>query len=180
MSNQHTVRDAAESDLSAVLRIYAHHVAHSLASFEEVPPSIEEMLARRGAIVSAGLPYLVATRSGEIVGYAYAGRFHSRAAYRYTIENSIYVSHAFHGQGIGKALLGALISRCEAGPWRQMIALIGDSNPVSIRLHESHGFRKVGILKSVGFKFGRWVDVAFMQRALGEGSTSNPIGAPGP
>jgi L-amino acid N-acyltransferase YncA len=171
---QFTIRDAADTDLSSIQRIYAHHVTHSLASFEEIPPSTEEMSARRASIMSSGLPYLVAMQDDEIVGYSYAARFHSRAAYRYTIENSIYVSASFLGQGIGKALLGTLISRCEAGPWRQMIALIGDSNPASIRLHEGHGFTMVGTLRSVGFKFGRWVDVAFMQRALGAGSTGNP------
>jgi L-amino acid N-acyltransferase YncA len=179
MSDQLIVRDAADSDVSAIQCIYAHHVVHSLATFEEVPPTSKEMSARRASIISAGLPYLVATQGGEVVGYCYAGKFHSRAAYRYTIENSIYVSSAFHGRGIGKVLLGTLINRCEAGPWRQMIALIGDSSPVSIRLHQGHGFHMVGTLKSVGFKFGRWVDVAFMQRGLGPGSTSNPIDARG-
>jgi L-amino acid N-acyltransferase YncA len=177
MSDQFIVRDAADTDLPAIQRIYAHHIAHSLATFEEVPPSVEEMSARRASIMSAGLPFLVAAQDGETVGYSYAAKFHSRAAYRYTIENSIYVSNALRGQGIGKALLGALVNRCEAGSWRQMIALIGDSNPVSIRLHEGRGFHMVGTLKSVGFKFGRWVDVAFMQRGLGAGSTSNPINA---
>lgn len=180
MSDQVIVRDAADADLSAIQCIYAHHVANSLATFEEVPPSTEEMTARRASIIGAGLPFLVATQGGEVVGYSYAAKFHSRAAYRYTIENSIYVSDAFRGQGIGKALLGALISRCEAGPWRQMIALVGNSNPVSIRLHESHGFHMVGTLKAVGFKFGQWVDVAFLQRGLGAGSTSNPISAQEP
>lgn len=175
MADQIIVRDAGDTDLPAIQSIYAYHVANSLATFEEVPPSTEEMSARRASIISAGLPYLVAARGGEVVGYSYAAKFHSRAAYRYTIENSIYVSSAFHGQGIGKALLGTLINRCEAGPWRQMIALIGNSNPVSIRLHESHGFHLVGTLKSVGYKFGQWVDVAFMQRGLGAGSTSRPM-----
>lgn len=164
---QFTIRNATESDLAAIQCIYAHHVAHSLASFEEVPPSIDEMSRRRASIISSGLPYLVATHDEEVVGYSYAAKFHSRAAYRYTIENSIYVSHSLLGHGIGRNLLGALIARCEIGPWRQMIALIGDSNPASIRLHESHGFRLVGTLQSVGFKFGRWVDVVFMQRGLG-------------
>jgi L-amino acid N-acyltransferase YncA len=175
--HQFVVREAADTDLSAIQRIYAHHVTHSLATFEEVPPSTEEMSARRASVISSGLPYLVAMQGGEVVGYSYAAKFHSRAAYRYTIENSIYVSNSFLGQGIGKALLGALISRCEAGPWRQMIALIGDSNLASIRLHGGHGFNMVGTLESVGFKFGHWVDVVFMQRGLGAGSTSHPIDA---
>jgi L-amino acid N-acyltransferase YncA len=177
MSDQIIVRDAADADLSAIQRIYAHHVDHSLATFEEVPPSTEDMSARRASIIGAGLPFLVATQGGEVVGYSYAAKFHSRAAYRYTIENSIYVSESLRGQGIGRALLGALVGRCEVGPWRQMIALVGNSNPVSIRLHESHGFHMVGTLKAVGFKFGQWVDVAFLQRSLGAGSTSNPMGA---
>ena len=174
------IRDAADSDHSGIQRIYAHHVAHSLATFEEVPPSIDEMSARRASIMGSGLPFLVATQGSEVVGYSYAAKFHSRAAYRYTIEDSIYVSNSFLGRGIGKALLGALVNRCEAGQWRQMIALIGDGNPASIRLHEGHGFNVVGTLKSVGFKFGRWVDVVFMQRALGAGSTSNPMDASRP
>jgi L-amino acid N-acyltransferase YncA len=174
MSDQIIVRDAADTDLPAIQRIYAHHVANSLATFEEVPPSTDDMAARRASIVSSGLPYLVAQRGDDVVGYSYAAKFHSRAAYRYTIENSIYVASPFHGQGIGKALLGALIDRCEAGPWRQMIALIGDSDPVSIRLHASHGFKTVGTLKAVGYKFGKWVDVAFMQRGLGAGAASRP------
>jgi phosphinothricin acetyltransferase len=171
------IRDAADTDLSAIQSIYAHYVTHGLATFEEVPPSPEEMSARRAAIVSSGLPFLVATRGGEVVGYSYVSKFHSRAAYRYTVEDSVYVSRSLLGQGIGKALLGALIDRCEAGPWRQMIALIGDSSPASVRLHEGHGFKMVGTLKSVGFKFGKWVDVAFMQRGLGAGAASDPVEA---
>jgi phosphinothricin acetyltransferase len=177
LMHQFIIRDAADTDFPAIQRIYAHHVTHGLATFEEVPPSTQEMSARRGSIISYGLPFLVAAQGGEVVGYSYAAKFHSRAAYRYTVENSIYVSDPFLGQGIGKALLGALINRCEAGPWRQMVALIGDSNPASMRLHGGHGFNMVGTLKSVGFKFGHWVDVVFMQRGLGAGSTSNPINA---
>ncbi len=169
------LRDAAEADLVAVQTIYAHHVRHGLASFEEAPPSVEELIARRAAVVAMGLPYLVAEREGVIVGYSYATAYRARAAYRFTVEESVYVAEGFGGQGIGTALLRALITRCEAGLWRQMVAVIGDSaNTPSIALHRRMGFRPVGRLCSVGFKFGRWVDSVMMQRALGAGSRTVP------
>jgi L-amino acid N-acyltransferase YncA len=164
------IRDAIDSDMSAVQAIYAHHVLHGVATFEEVPPSIEEVSARRANIIKQGLPFLVAEIAGEVVGYCYAGPYHSRSAYRYTIEDSIYVADGFGRRGIGDALLRALIARCEAGPWRQMVALIGDSgNAASVALHRSMGFRDVGTLRSTGFKFGHWIDAVVMQRALGAG-----------
>jgi L-amino acid N-acyltransferase YncA len=175
---QVTVRDAQDADMAAVQSIYAHHVLHGLASFEEVPPSVEEIAARRGAVLALGLPYLVGTLAGRVVGYCYAGPYRSRPAYRHTIEDSVYVAEGMAGRGIGRALLRQAISRCEQGPWRQMLAVIGNSgNAGSIALHASLGFQPIGTLRSSGFKFGRWVDTVLMQRALGEGDTTCPATA---
>lgn len=169
------IREAGEEDLGAIARIYAHHVNHGLASFEEVAPTIEEWRARRAAVLDSGLPYLAAELHGEVVGYAYASTYRPRPAYRYTIEDSVYVEAGLRGLGLGSALLAALIERCEAGPWRQMLAVIGDSaNASSIALHRRLGFRYVGNFESVGFKLGRWVDTVLMQRALGAGDRSRP------
>lgn len=169
------VRDASESDLGAIARIYARHVLEGLASFEEVPPTIEQLRPRRAAVLAAGLPYLAAELQGEVVGYAYAGVYRSRRGYRYTIEDSVYVEAGRGGQGVGSALLAALIERCEAGPWRQMLAVIGDSgNAASIALHRRAGFKTVGTFASVGFKLGRWVDTVLMQRPLGPGDRVLP------
>jgi L-amino acid N-acyltransferase YncA len=169
------IRDAVEADMAAIQAIYAHHVLHGLATFEEVPPSVEDLDARRLAILAGGLPYLVAEDAGQVVGYCYAGIYRPRAAYRYTIEDSIYVANDQTGRGVGLALLGELIRRCEAGPWRQMLAVIGDSgNAGSIALHRRCGFEMAGTLRSVGFKLGRWVDSVIMQRALGEGDRNAP------
>jgi phosphinothricin acetyltransferase len=163
-----TVRDAADADMPAIQRIYAPHVLHGLASFEETPPPVEEMAARRVAAIERGLPYLVADVGGTIAGYSYATPYRPRPAYRFTVENSVYVDAARHRCGIGRTLLAVLIARCEAGPWRQMVAVIGDSaNHASIGLHERLGFRWVGTLTAVGFKFGRWVDSVLMQREIG-------------
>jgi phosphinothricin acetyltransferase len=162
------VRDSTEADVAAIQRIYSHHVLHGSASFEEVPPSIGEIVARRASVLELGLPYLAAELNADVVGYSYATTYRSRPAYRYTIEDTVYVADGLSGMGIGIALLTRLISLCEAGPWRQMIAVIGDSrNVASISLHRSAGFRQVGTLQSVGFKFGRWVDSVLMQRPLG-------------
>ncbi len=169
------VRDAVPADFTAVEAIYADHVLHGLASFEEVPPPVEELLARYNDVRHKGLPYLVAVMQERVVGYGYAGLYRSRAAYRYTVEDSIYIADGLQRQGIGRALLSALIGRCERGPWRQMVAVIGDSaNTGSIALHASLGFRTIGTLHAVGFKFGRWVDSVLMQRALGAGSDTLP------
>jgi phosphinothricin acetyltransferase len=169
------VRDAIESDLPSIQQIYAHHVLHGLASFEEVPPSLAEMRLRRNTVLELGLPYLAAEVEGRVVGYAYAGTYRTRPAYRYTIEDSVYIADGYGGRGIGSGLLSELIARCEAGPWRQMLAVIGDSaNVGSISLHRACGFSVVGTLPSVGYKFGRWVDSVLMQRALGPGDASAP------
>ncbi|CAH1657206.1 Phosphinothricin N-acetyltransferase [Hyphomicrobiales bacterium] len=169
------VREAAEADMATVQAIYEHHVLKGLATFEEVPPDVAEMERRRQEVLKLGLPYLVADIAGEVVGYSYATTYRSRAAYRFTIEDSIYVADGLAGRGIGRALLRELITRCEAGPWRQMLAVIGDSgNAGSVGLHGSLGFTLIGTLPAVGFKFGGWVDTVLMQRALGEGQTTLP------
>jgi L-amino acid N-acyltransferase YncA len=165
------VRDASEADMAAVRDIYAHYVLHSLATFEETPPTLEDMLGRRRASVDLRLPYLVAAAGAEIVGFAYASAYRARPAYRFTIEDSVYVADGLRGQGVGSALLGELIARCDGGPWRQMLAVVGDSaNAGSIALHRRFGFELVGILQSVGFKHGRWVDTPLLQRSLGPGA----------
>jgi len=161
--------------MSVVTSIYATHVLHGLASFEEVPPSLDEMKSRRAGVLQLGLPYLVAAMDGRVVGYAYATFYRTRPAYRYTVEDSVYVEDGLNGRGIGTALLAELIARCERGPWRQMLAVIGDSdNAGSIALHRRMGFQPAGKLVSVGFKFGRWVDSIFMQRPLSSGDSTVP------
>ena len=161
------VRPSTDEDLAGITRIYSHHVRHGSATFELDAPDLDEMTRRCEAILALGLPYLVIEREGVVAGYAYAAPYRPRPAYRFTIEDSIYVDEAHTGRGCGQALLGALIERCEQGPWRQMIAVIGDSgNTASIRLHQRFGFRHAGTLEAVGFKFGRWVDTVLMQREL--------------
>lgn len=169
------IRDAREGDMRFVQDIYAHHVLHGIASFEEAAPTVAEMIGRRDSVLKLGLPYLVAEMDGRIVGYSYASLYRPRPAYRHTIEDSVYIRDGFAGNGIGRELLAALIKRCENGPWRQMLAVIGDSaNAGSIGLHGSQGFRQIGRLDAVGFKFGRWVDSILMQRPLGKGDATLP------
>lgn len=169
------VRDAAHADVPAIQSIYAHHVLHGLATFEEVPPSVAEMRERLASVLKAGLPYLVAQLDDQVVGYSYATAYRPRPAYRHTIEDSVYVAQGLNGRGIGSALLHTLIARCEAGPWRQMLAVIGNSgNAGSIALHRRLGFQPIGTLPSVGFKLGRWVDSVLMQRALGDADRTPP------
>jgi len=170
------VRDATEADMAAIQAIYAPEVLRGLATFEETPPGAEEMRARRAAVLAAGLPYLAAVLDGRVVGYSYATAYRPRPAYRHTVEDSVYVAEGMQRRGVGRALLAGLIARCEAGPWRQMIAVIGNSgNAGSIGLHAAEGFRHVGTLDAVGFKLGRWVDTVLMQRPLGTGNTTPPL-----
>jgi L-amino acid N-acyltransferase YncA len=170
-----TVRDATDADMAAVQRIYAFYVSHGLGTFEEIPPSVEELKARREVVLRLGLPYLIAELDGDVVGYAYAGTYRPRPAYRYTVEDSVYIADGSRGYGVGTSLLSTLIQRCEPGPWRQMIAVIGDSqNTASIALHRRCGFRDVGTFTAVGYKLGRWVDTMLMQRALGRGADVPP------
>ncbi len=175
------VRDATDADMGAITSIYAAHVLHGLASFEEIPPSVDEMKSRRAGVLQLGLPYLVAELEGRVVGYSYATFYRTRPAYRYTVEDSVYVEDGLNGRGIGTALLAELIARCERGPWRQMLAVIGDSgNTASIALHRRMGFAPAGNLLAVGFKFGRWVDSVFMQRPLSGGDSAAPATRQGP
>jgi L-amino acid N-acyltransferase YncA len=172
-----SIHPAAAADFNAIQRIYAHHVLHGLASFEETPPDAAELTQRWRAIADAGLPYLCATEDvgGALVGYAYAGPYRPRSAYRFTVEDSVYVAPGQAGRGIGRALLSQLIEICTNLGKRQMIAVIGDSgNAASIALHRACGFELTGIFQAIGFKHGRWVDSVLMQRALGPGSTSQP------
>jgi L-amino acid N-acyltransferase YncA len=174
------VRDAHEADTASIDKIYAHYVLNGLATFEEVPPTAEDMCSRREIIQGAGLPYLVAEVDEHIVGYVCATVYRPRPAYRHTVEDSVYVAEEFQSKGIGRALLSALIERCEAGDWRQMIAVIGgNDNRGSIALHRSVGFQDAGTLKAVGFKLGQWVDTVLMQRALGRGDRTIPLTALG-
>jgi len=176
------IRDAVAADLPSIATIFAHHVLHGLASFEEVPPDAAEIARRHAEYVDKGLPYLVAIVDGAVGGYAYAGLYRPRSAYRFTCEDSIYVRDDLAGRGIGRALLGMLIDRCAAMGFRQMVAVIGDSaNAGSIGLHTAMGFRHAGLLEAIGFKHGRWVDSVLMQRPLGHGTDDRPPpGAPGP
>jgi phosphinothricin acetyltransferase len=170
-----TIRASAPTDVRAIAAIYAHHVRNGLASFEIVPPDDAEVARRRDSILARGLPYLVAELDRKIVGYAYAAPYRERPAYRYTLEDSVYVEPSAARHGAGRALLDSLIAVCAALGYRQMIAVIGDSaNGASIGLHEACGFARTGLLPSVGFKLGRWVDSVLMQRALGSGDTAAP------
>lgn len=171
------ISDASEADMAQVQRIYAHHVLHGLASFEEEPPPLAEMLARRDKVLEHGLPYLVARErsSGRVLGYAYATQYRPRRAYRFTVEDSVYMAEGEQGRGVGRLLLTAVIDRCAAAGFRQMIAIIGNSaNAASIGLHTACGFRLVGTFENVGFKHDGWRDTVLMQRALGEGSRTKP------
>ena len=169
------VRAAAPDDIPAIHAIYAHHVAHGLGSFEETAPSAQELRARYDEITGRGFPYLAADLGGMVAGYGYCTLYRLRSAYRYALEDSVYVRQDMAGRGIGSAILRELIRRCESIGVRQLIALIGDSaNGASIGLHASHGFVRVGTLRSVGNKHGRWVDCAIMQRPIGPGDGAPP------
>jgi L-amino acid N-acyltransferase YncA len=167
------IRTSRDADLPAITAIYAAAVRTGTASFELEAPDAAEIARRRQAVMSAGLPWLTAERGARVLGYAYAGAFRPRPAYRFAVENSIYVDTEAHGQGIGALLLAELVARCERWGARQMIAVIGDSaNTASIALHAKLGFRHAGRVEQVGWKFERWLDVVFMQRALGCGGAA--------
>jgi phosphinothricin acetyltransferase len=167
------IRPSLPTDLPAIQAIYAHAVQHGTGTFEIDAPDLAEMGRRREAIVSAGWPWLVAERDGRVLGFAYAGPFRPRRAYRFCLEDSIYLAEEARGAGVGRLLLAELIARCEALGARQMLAVIGDSaNAASIGLHEALGFEPSGVLKSAGWKMERWLDVVLMQRALGQGATT--------
>jgi phosphinothricin acetyltransferase len=170
------IRDATDADVPAITAIFAHHVLHGAGTFEEVPPDAAQMAARLARIRDNGWAWLVAEApDGTLLGYAYYEQFRDRSAYRHCAENAIYVRDDVRGQGVGKALVQALLDRAEAAGFRQMLALIGDSENVgSIGLHVAAGFRQVGVMKAAGLKFGRWLDVVIMQKTLGEGDRTPP------
>jgi len=169
------IRDANDSDLPTITAIYAHWVTHGRASFELDPPDLAEMTRRRATVVAGGYPYLVAEHDDEVLGYAYAGLYRARPAYRFTVENSVYVRPGGARQGAGRALLDALVARCAEAGFRLMIAVIGDSaNAPSIGLHRAAGFQPAGLLPGTGWKHGQWVDTVLMTRELGEGRTTQP------
>lgn len=171
-----TIRDLTPADMTAVTAIYAHHTLHGTGTFDETSLSQNDMQARANKVRAQGLPWLVAVdESGNIAGYTYAMQFHTRFGWRFTLENSVYIAPERQRQGIGRRLMRELIERCEKLGYRQMIAAIGDSeNQGSIGLHKAMGFESAGIYKTVGLKFGRWLDVVLMQRTLGEGAKTVP------
>jgi phosphinothricin acetyltransferase len=169
------IRPATEADLPAITAIYKQAVREGTATFELAPPDLSEMMRRYRALVDGGYPYFVAILEGRVAGYAYAGAYRPRPAYRFTVENSIYLDPGFHRRGVGSLLLERLIIECEARGFRQMIAVIGDSaNAGSIGVHTKGGFKMIGTHPSVGLKFGRWLDTVMMQRELGEGAGTVP------
>ena len=169
------IRPATADDIPAITEIYAHAVNFGTASFELEPPTQDEMLARWQALAGGNFPYLVADADGMIAGYAYAGPYRTRPAYRFTVEDSVYVNPQAHRQGVGRTLLDRLIVESEKRGFRQMIAVIGDSAQTpSIELHRAAGFRMIGTIENVGYKFGRWLDSVLMQRRVGAGSTTLP------
>jgi len=170
-----SIRPATPIDIPAIARIYAHAVKHGTASFEIEAPDQTEMARRQRELVDAGFPYIAAELDGRLLGYAYAGPYRVRPAYRFTVEDSIYVDHQAQRSGVGRMLLDHLIANSTDRGFRQMIAVIGDSaQTASVELHRAAGFRMVGNLESVGHKFGRWLDSVIMQRALGPGATNPP------
>jgi L-amino acid N-acyltransferase YncA len=170
-----TIRAATPADIPAITAIYAFEVREKTASFELTPPGEAEMMRRFTTLIDNGFPYLVAEAAGRLAGYAYAGPYRPRPAYRYTVENTVYLDPAYYRRGIGSALLTELIAQCTARGFRQMIAVIGDSaNAASIGLHRRAGFAMIGTHPDVGLKFGRWLDSVQMQLALGEGRTTTP------
>ena len=174
MSNL-SIRAAAAADIAAITRIYAHAVRHGTASFELDPPDEAEMARRQRALFDGGYPFLVAEIDGLVAGYAYAGMYRARPAYRFSVENSVYIAPEMHRRGIGRVLLARLIAECETRGYRLMIAVIGDSaQTASIELHRAAGFELVGVLEGVGYKFERWLDTVLMQRPLGKGRSAPP------
>ena len=171
------IRDVSDEDMPAIQQIYAYQVLHGVSSWEEEPPSLEEIISRRDSILAADYPYRVALKDSEVIGYSYASAYRPRPAYRHTVENSIYIAETAQRMGLGKRLLEDLITICTDMNFRQMIAVIGDSdNAMSIDFHAKMGFRPIGTIHSIGFKFGRWLDSVVMQLPLGDGDTTPPVG----
>lgn len=173
----HLIRPSTTADCAIIATIYGHAVVHGTASWELEPPDLAEMIKRREALLAAGYPYLVAERDDEILGYAYAGAYRPRPAYRSTVEDSVYIAPAAQRQGIGRSLLTALIGECERRGFRQMMGIIGDGHggaAGSLRLHQTLGFELLGIARAVGYKHGRWLDQMILQKSLGTGDLSPP------
>jgi L-amino acid N-acyltransferase YncA len=169
------IRPSTDADLPAITAIYRHHVLHGTGTFEIDPPSEADMAARRADVLGRNLPWLVAEKDGEVLGFAYANWFKPRPAYRFSAEDSIYVADAARGMGVGRKLLAELAVQAEAAGVRQLMAVVGDSaNTGSIRLHQSLGFAHIGLMRSVGWKHGAWRDIVLMQRPLGSGDTQSP------
>ena len=169
------IRSSREEDLAAITALYAHHVLHGTGTFETDPPGAQDMAARRADVLTKGLPYLVAEEDGRVLGFAYCNWFKPRPAYRFSAEDSIYVAHDAHGRGLGRLLLDALCTQAEAAGVRKLLAVIGDStNAGSIGVHRAAGFTHVGVMRSVGWKFGAWRDVVLMEKPLGAGDATAP------
>lgn len=170
-----SIRDATDADLRAITDIYRDSVLHGTASYEITPPELAEMASRRAGIIEKGYPYIAAEApDGTLLGYAYASAFRTRPAYRWLVEDSIYLAPQARGKGVGKALLRELLARCEALGFRQMVAVIGGASPASVAVHKSLGFEMTGTLKGTGFKHGKWLDTVLMQVSLGDGKDSEP------
>ncbi|WP_069045821.1 GNAT family N-acetyltransferase [Hydrogenophaga sp. RAC07] len=173
-----TIRPSRDDDLDAITRIYRHHVLHGTGTFETTPPSLADMTTRRADVLSKGLPWLVVEDGGQVLGFAYGNWFKPRPAYRFSVEDSIYMDPAAHGKGLGRALLTELMAALERGGVRKVMAVIGDSaNAGSIGVHKALGFETVGVVQSCGWKFDRWLDIVLMQRTLGAGDTTPPESA---
>ena len=170
------IRPATAADIPAITAIYAHAVLHGTASFEIEAPDETEMARRQAVLLAGGYPYLVAENGSHIAGYAYAGPYRARPAYRWSVEDSVYVDPNSHRRGVGRALLERLIAEATQRGFRQMIAVIGDSAQTSsIDLHRTLGFRTIGTIENVGYKFNRWLDTVLMQRDLGPGAATKPL-----
>jgi len=169
------IRPSTEQDLGAITRIYAHHVQHGTGTFETTPPTEAEMASRRADVLSKQLPWLVLEDAGQVIGYAYGNWFKPRPAYRFSVEDSIYLAPEAAGKGLGRALLAELLARLEAGGIRKVMAVIGDSaNAGSVGVHTTLGFERIGVVKSCGWKFDRWLDIVLMEKTLGAGDTTRP------
>ena len=172
------IRPSRDEDIPAITAIYGHHVLHSTGTFETEPPSVTDMVTRRADVLSKGLPYLVAEQDGKIVGFAYGNWFKPRPAYRFSVEDSIYLAPDLHGKGLGRALLAELLARLETVGIRKAMAVIGDSaNEGSVGVHRSLGFTEVGTIASCGWKFGAWRDIVIMQKGIGAGDSAPPDSA---
>ncbi len=169
------IRPSTDHDVAAITRIYAHHVLHGTGTFETTPPTETDMATRRADVLSKGLPWLVLEDGGQVIGFAYGNWFKPRPAYRFSVEDSIYLAPEAAGKGLGRALLAELLAKLQAGGVRKVMAVIGDSaNAGSVGVHTALGFERVGIVKSCGWKFDRWLDIVLMEKALGEGDSTRP------